>query len=54
MRFSNILGFSALFATFAVQVTAVEYNVTVGGSAGLAFTPESVVGDIQCFVHDLR
>ena len=54
MHFSNILRLSALFATVAVQVTAVEYNVTVGGSAGLVFTPESVVSDTRCSVYDLR
>jgi len=42
MRFSNVLKLSALFATAAVQVTAAEFNVTVGGSAGLVFTPEFV------------
>ncbi|KAF9653853.1 hypothetical protein BDM02DRAFT_1091735 [Thelephora ganbajun] len=42
MRFSNVFRLSTLLATAAVQVTAVEYNVTVGGSAGLVFTPEFV------------
>jgi len=42
MRFSNVFGFSAFFATAVVQVTAAQFNVTVGGSAGLVFTPEFV------------
>jgi len=42
MRFSNVFGLSVFFATAVVQVTAVQYNVTVGGSAGLVYTPEFV------------
>lgn len=53
MRFSNVFGLSALFATTAVQVTAVQYNVTVGGAAGLMYTPEFVVSDVQRSVHNL-
>jgi len=53
MHFSVISRLSAFFAAVAVQVTAVQFNVTVGGSAGLVFTPEFVVSDIQCSVHDL-
>jgi len=54
MRFSDLFKLSALFATAAVQVTAVEFNVTVGGSAGLVFAPEFVVSEARCSVHDLR
>lgn len=46
MRFSNILRLSALFSTVAVQVTAAQFNVTVGGS-GIKFTPEFVVSDVE-------
>ena len=51
MRTSNVFTLSALFATAVVRVTAVQYNVTVGGSAGLTYTPEFVVGDVQCPVR---
>jgi len=51
MRFSNVFGLSTFLATAAVQVTAVQHNVTVGGSAGLVYTPEFVVSDIQCSAH---
>lgn len=54
MHFSSILGLSTLFATAAVQVTAAQFNVTVGGSAGLVFTPEFVVSVTQCPLYDLR
>jgi len=54
MRFSDFLKLSALFATAAVQVTATEFNVTVGGTAGLVFTPEFVVSGTQHSLHDLR
>jgi len=52
MHFSNFLKFSAFLATAAVQVTAVDHNVTVGGSAGNIFTPEFVTaqpGDTVIF-----
>lgn len=52
MRLSQISKLSALFATVAVQVTAVQFNVTVGGSTGLVFTPEFVnaqPGDVVFF-----
>jgi plastocyanin len=42
MHFSTIFKLSALLTTAAVQVTAAQFNVTVGGSAGLVFTPNSV------------
>jgi plastocyanin len=42
MPTSNVFKLFALLATAAVQVTAVQYNVTVGGSAGLVYTPEFV------------
>lgn len=51
MRASNLFTLSALFATAAVQVTAAQYDVVVGGSAGLVFTPEFVVSDVQCSGH---
>ena len=51
MPSSNIFRLFALIATAAVQVTAIQYNVTVGGSAGLVFTPEFVVSDVQCSAH---
>jgi len=57
MRFSNAFGLSALFATTAVQVTAVQYNVTVGGSAGLMYTPEFVTaqpGDTVFFTFQQK
>jgi hypothetical protein len=49
MHFSTIFKLSALLSTAAVQVTAAQFNVTVGGSAGLMFTPQTVVRDVQCF-----
>ena len=52
MPSSNIFRLFALIATAAVQVTAIQYNVTVGGSAGLVFTPEFVVSDVQCSAHN--
>ena len=51
MPTSNVFKLFALLATAAVQVTAVQYNVTVGGSDGLVYTPEFVVSDIQCSVR---
>lgn len=42
MHFSTIFKLSAFLATAAVQVTAAQFNVTVGGSSGLVFTPQSV------------
>ena len=48
MHFSNFFAYSAIFATAVVQVTAAQFNVTVGGTAGLVFTPEFVVSDVQC------
>jgi len=56
MRFSNILKLSALFAAAAVQVTAVQINVTVGGSS-ITFTPESVTaqpGDVVVFTFQQK
>jgi hypothetical protein len=47
MLSSNIFRLSAIFAAAAVQVTAVQFNVTVGGSAGLVYTPEFVVSNIK-------
>lgn len=47
MRFSNILRLSALFSTVAVQVTAAQFNVTVGGPGGIKFSPEFVVSDVE-------
>jgi len=51
MVLSKVFRLSALFATVAVQVTAIEHNVIVGGSTGLVFTPEFVVSDFQCLAH---
>jgi plastocyanin len=56
MRFSNILRLSTLFATAAVQVTAAQFNVTVGGS-GLTYTPEFVTaqpGDVVVFTFQQK
>jgi len=50
---SNVFRLFALIASAAVQVTALQYNVTVGGSAGLVFTPEFLVSDVQCSAHNL-
>ena len=52
MLFSNLLKLSAFLATAAVQVTAAQFNVTVGGSAGLVFTPQSVVRHSLRFSYD--
>lgn len=49
MHFSTIFKLSALLSTAAVQVTAAQFNVTVGGSAGLVFTPNYVVRVDQYF-----
>jgi plastocyanin len=57
MRFSNILRLSTLFAIAAVQVTAAQFNVTVGGSGGLLFTPEFVTaqpGDVVTFTFQQK
>ena len=51
MPSSNVFKLFTLIAAAAVQVTALQYNVTVGGSAGLVFTPEFVVSDVQCSTH---
>jgi len=57
MRFSNILRLSALFSTVAVQVTAAQFNVTVGGPGGVKFTPEFVTaqaGDVVVFTFQQK
>lgn len=47
MHFSSFFQLSALLATAVVQVTAAQFNVTVGGAAGLVYTPSSVVSDVE-------
>jgi hypothetical protein len=49
MLFSTLFKLSAFLATAAVPATAAQFNVTVGGSAGLVFTPQSVVSHLHSF-----
>jgi plastocyanin len=57
MRLFNILRLSALFATVAVQVTAVQLNVTVGGPGIISYSPQFVtanVGDVVVFTFQQK
>jgi len=57
MHFSTILKFSTVLATAAVQVTAIQHNVTVGGVTGLVFTPQflnAVEGDTIFFTFQQK
>ena len=47
MHFSTFLKLSTLIATVTVRVTAAQFNVTVGGAAGLVYTPQFVVSTLR-------
>lgn len=56
MQFSTFFKLSAFLATAAVQVTAAQFNVTVGGPS-LVFTPQSVTaqpGDVIFFTFQQK
>jgi plastocyanin len=57
MFFSTLSKLFPLLAAAVVQVTAAQFNVTVGGSAGLVFTPQSVnaqPGDVIFFTFQQK